>query len=244
MLGFILIGLWGGLVVFALMLLVIFFLLALDGRAALSLLNAKEQLSANRGSKILANVCFRLGVKTPLLYETSRFPTSVFFIQSSFHRGWLVVGQDIKRRLGDEELEVLFASVAIRKKVKEYQVMVPLSSLLMLLNLPIWFCERYQLGRLQAYAVLFWAPLNAIVAKVTQRLSLSQKINRIYDSSMGPANNQAAIWSKLKSHAGASIYQTFCLQPLALNMFVFEDPLLDVLFAHDKAQLVAGHGEI
>lgn len=234
MIAFIMFGLWGVVIIAGVLSVVMIFLLALDGRAALSLLNAKEQLSFSRAHKILANVSFRVGVSAPLLYETSRFPNSIFFIQSSFHRGWLVVGQEVKKRLSDEELEIIFARVALRKKIPEYKLMVPLSSLLLLLNLPIFICEKYRWARLRAFVCLFWAPHNAMVAKLSQRSALSQKVEELYAQNMGERPSLEALSRLWGANTGSSLYQTLCLQPLSLRMLAFEDPFLRVLFSHYK----------
>lgn len=234
MIAFILFGLWGVIITAIILSVVMFFLLVLDGRAALSLLNAKEQLAFSRAHKILANVSFRLGVSAPLLYETSRFPASVFFVQSNFHRGWLVVGQEIKKRLSDEELEILFASVALRRKITEYRLMVPLSSLLMLLNLPILICEKYQWARLRAFVCIFWAPLNAMVAKLSQRTTLVKRVEELYIQNMGERPSLEAVSRLWGANTGSSLYQTLCLQPLSLRMLAFDDPFLRVLFSYYK----------
>jgi len=234
MIAFIGPGLIYALVIALILLIVIIGLIGLDGRAALSLLNAKEQVATSREKMILSNVCFRLGAQTPQLFETARFAGSAFFIQSLFHPGWIILGMDLKKRLSDEEIEQLFASTAIRKKVNEYYFMVPISSLLMLFNLPFGICEKYQWKKLESFVSVFLAPFNAIITKLVHRHGLYLKGQRLLASSMGESSGAEAIWGKFSPDGGNSLYQAMCLQPLSLQMLTFDDPLLSVLFEENK----------
>lgn len=222
---------------------IIIALVILDGRASLSLLNAKELTPNGREGRILSNVCFRLGVEVPILCETSRYSGSAFSVQSLFHRGWFILGSDLKRRLSDEELEQLFSTVAMRRRVKEYSLMVPISSLLMLLNLPYWVCEKYKLHRLIALISIFVSPFNAIITKLSHRKSLTYKVEKLLEGSLGVQYSQEAAWGKFSTLGHSSLYQALCLQPLSLVPITFDDPLLRVLFEEQSSIHKAMGGE-
>ncbi len=230
MLAFILIGPTLSLIVAALLLILVIALVILDGRASLSLLNAKELTPSCREGRILSNVCFRLGVEVPVICESARYAGNAFSVQSVFHRGWVILGTDLKRRLSDEELEQLFSVVAMRKKVREYSLMVPISSLLMILNLPFWVCEKYNLQRLHALVSVFISPFNALISKLSHRRSLTFKVEQLLESSLGAKYSNEAAWGKFTSNGVSSLYQALSLLPLSLQPMSFDDPLLRVLF--------------
>ncbi len=192
---------------------------------------------------MLSNVCFRLGVEVPIMCESGRYGGSAFSVQSLFHRGWLILGSDLKRRLSDEELEQLFSAVAMRRKVREYSLMVPISSLLMLLNLPFWVCERYDLRRLEALVSIFISPFNAIISKLSHRKSLILKVEKMLESSLGNKYSNAAAWGKFTDNGGTSLYQGLSLLPLSLRPLAFDDPFLRVLFEQSSSNASVMGGE-
>lgn len=222
---------------------VVIALVVLDGRASLSLLNAREMTPNGREGRILSNVCFRLGVAVPVICESGRYSGSAFSLQSLFHRGWLILGSDLKRRLSEEELEQLFSAVAMRRKVREYSLMVPISSLLMLLNLPFWICERYHLRRLVALVSIFVSPFNAVISKLSHRRSLAHKVERMLETSLGTKYSHAAAWGKFSGSGTSSLYQALSLQPLSLQPLTFDDPFLRVLFEQSSPDTSVMGGE-